>query len=1103
MNNFLVRVHTDDDQIRDELHNQFAQNFVSGDPPKEAPHESEKWEEAPRYVLTEHYVDTYLTPFLIRSDEEGDPYNCVVCQLDVRFGKRGLVTCNDVTTSNHVTTPKGDARSDERTLLVQLCGSHIYFENMQEEGFHVKTNQRGKKFREYKIKNRDVLLLHGSCNYTDVKGLYNYIRKNKQDLESALNKLEGSFFLLYIDYSDEQANIYFCNDAWGMKSVMFFYEQSSVLLTNSYGLFIHHHFNFTKGDGINYLFDNSSVDGELNLVHHDGVFRTDDEVLPKWSGSPRRGSQQEQGNIPPQSIINDKVGTQISPYHIYSVNIFEKGKITLNKITKRNSIYTKYTDWSNDHLSVEENFHRICNFVEGIYFTHSGYREEWALLKRTIQESVKHYIHGDADKRRDAQTMLNNCFVQTYMKLLRGVIERKIEEVFPNTEDQSEVGKNHLNGAGENEKFTENFMQNVPFRVECNQREGKDKSVGILFSGGIDSTLLALTTIRSYFSRYTDGYVELVNVCFDDNAVDRYTSLISYEQIVKLHPEHDIRLVFVDVSAEDLLKYERIIFSLMSPNSTTMDFNISAAFFFANLGRGVLFPRSFFQRPEWAYIKGRASPALNVPNGNGAEATFTESTVIDATVIKATGTDATVAKSKCRVCQFVMSSKCVHRCCSVCCRKLRYVYRRELSQGASSQTPSQTPRSGDIYQIEHDANKGDKSLYLIVKKKKVLINFELFAECAAHKERMYDYELIDSLFRDFNRELGKRELHEEEECNIEQAQPNGNAPSRVDMLRDTRHSNFIDQFVAKHAENDPQKFEQIKRLFYVKSKKKGHHGTSVDDQKKEKLFIDVDESPQKEETLNYLKRDLYQSCTASHSIAEEGSYECKHHLLIIGSGADELFGGYYRQNNRQPAKRESKQKTHFKKNEMIKDVRRIWMRNLYRDDRILCFTSFSDKVLFYPYLDMNLVDFLFSVSFYMIEAPLGGLAQTQGEPSFPKSVAKGEPSNVGCLSVNLDECSSIYEFIRTHKVSKWVLRMGLFFSHCKELMLFKKKAIQFGSKSKNVQMYMREWISREAGKLTGGEIPMGEIPVGDTHASSEWVLPSDKKKGTDRYTLLS
>ncbi|KJP89933.1 hypothetical protein AK88_00389 [Plasmodium fragile] len=1103
MNNFLVRVHTDDDQIRDELHNQFAQNIVSGDSPTEAPHDSQQWEEAPRYILTEHYVDTYLTPLLIKNDE-GDPYHCVVCELDVRRGEsapEGGTTVNVLATSNDVTTANC-ARTDQRTLLLHLCASHIYFEHMEEEEFREKTNQQGKRFREYKIKNRNVLLLDGSCSYTDkggsyerttdVKGLYNYISKNKHDLENALNRLEGSFFLLYIQYSNEHANIYFLNDSWGMKSVIFFYEQSSVLLTSSYGLFINYDFNFTKRDGDNYVFNNFSVQKELNLVHHDGVFRTENNILPNGNGSSTRWcKERQQGDLKPQSIINEKVGAQISPYYMYKFNIFEKNKVMLNRIIKKNSIYTKYTEWTGDDLSIEENFNRMCNFVESNYFLYSGYADEWALLKSTIQESMKKYMHGDGDQRRDAQTVLNNSFVHLYMKLLRGVIERKMNEVFSNSDDQSKVGmKNHLNGTGENEKKkeTEKFVQNIPFTIKCDTVGGEGKSVGILFSGGIDSTLLTLTTIKAYFTQFTNGYIELINVSFDDNAVDRYTSIMSYEQIIKLYPQYDIRLVFVDVSPKDLLKYERIIFSLMSPSNTTMDFNISAAFFFSNLGKGVLFPRPFLHSPEWAYIKGRASRVLNVACQRGEEASGADST----------GIEATEGKSKCRVCEFVMRRKCVHRCCSACCRKLRYVHRRKFSKGESSQEScnGETTRSGDIYQVERDENSGERSrktLYLIVKKKRVLINFELFPECPAHKERVYDYERIDSLFKDFNTELAKRELNEEE-------QQNGNSPAPTETFKDTCHTNFIDQFVAKHAENDPQKFEQIKNLFYVKAKKKGNNDISMDHQRKEKLFIE--ESPQKEEeTLNYLKKDLYMNCGGSHCIAEEegAPYQCNHQLLIIGSGADELFGGYYRQNNAHVAKRGTKHSTNLKKNEMIKDVRRIWNRNLYRDDRILSFTSFSNKVLFYPYLDMNLVNFLLMISFYMIEAPLGGSVHMQGLSCFTTNVIKGEGhSNVGCLSDNLEECCHLYELIRTHKLSKWVLRMAIFFSHCKELMLFKKKAIQFGSKSKNVQMYMREWLSREDATLT-----VGEVLTGERHPSSKRPLPSDKKKGTDRYTLLS
>ncbi|CAM9789093.1 unnamed protein product [Scytosiphon promiscuus] len=112
--------------------------------------------------------------------------------------------------------------------------------------------------------------------------------------------------------------------------------------------------------------------------------------------------------------------------------------------------------------------------------------------------------------------------------------------------------------------------------------------VGVLFSGGLDSVVLAAAGPAVPKGEAID----LINVCFDSpsghQSPDRLASIAAAEELKRLFPSHDWRLICVDASYEDVLGHSGEVWRVMQPCSTTMDFNIAAAFWFASRGAGWL-----------------------------------------------------------------------------------------------------------------------------------------------------------------------------------------------------------------------------------------------------------------------------------------------------------------------------------------------------------------------------------------------------------------------------------------------------------------------------------------------------------------------------------
>ncbi|GBE59613.1 Asparagine synthase family protein, putative [Babesia ovata] len=134
----------------------------------------------------------------------------------------------------------------------------------------------------------------------------------------------------------------------------------------------------------------------------------------------------------------------------------------------------------------------------------------------------------------------------------------------------------------------------------CNSRTVRDR-VTILFSGGLDSSLLACMVAQHVKDIEC---IELVNVAFKPKvAPDRITAICTFEDLTRIYPEVNFKLILVDVETEEYKKVEPELMKRIMPNNTHMDLNIAAALYYAVALRGTVMRPQLIHTQEWQEIK--------------------------------------------------------------------------------------------------------------------------------------------------------------------------------------------------------------------------------------------------------------------------------------------------------------------------------------------------------------------------------------------------------------------------------------------------------------------------------------------------------------------
>ena len=124
--------------------------------------------------------------------------------------------------------------------------------------------------------------------------------------------------------------------------------------------------------------------------------------------------------------------------------------------------------------------------------------------------------------------------------------------------------------------------------------QAEEANLAILFSGGLDCTVLAGLIAKNRILTEGSGHIDLLTVGFENprtglgahESPDRMLSKKSWFHLAKLFdsPLSRFRLVEVNVSYKEWLAHRQVVKDLMYPARTEMDLSIAIAFYFASRG---------------------------------------------------------------------------------------------------------------------------------------------------------------------------------------------------------------------------------------------------------------------------------------------------------------------------------------------------------------------------------------------------------------------------------------------------------------------------------------------------------------------------------------
>ena len=170
------------------------------------------------------------------------------------------------------------------------------------------------------------------------------------------------------------------------------------------------------------------------------------------------------------------------------------------------------------------------------------------------------------------------------------------------------------------DQFEAILLQAVGERIEaqpqtckncCLQtKECSHCKLAILFSGGLDSSVLALLAAKYYESKNENVTIDLINVAFQqpDNGYevpDRITALQAYTELKTVCPSIHFNLLLVNVTKDELRHWrEFCIKDLLHPLDTVLDDSIGCAIWFAARGLGELCDGKAYTSPARVLLLG-------------------------------------------------------------------------------------------------------------------------------------------------------------------------------------------------------------------------------------------------------------------------------------------------------------------------------------------------------------------------------------------------------------------------------------------------------------------------------------------------------------------
>lgn len=114
------------------------------------------------------------------------------------------------------------------------------------------------------------------------------------------------------------------------------------------------------------------------------------------------------------------------------------------------------------------------------------------------------------------------------------------------------------------------------------RRMGHHSSAAVLFSGGLDSAVVAALA-----ARHCAHTLHLYNVSFGptfEKSADRQAALVTHQVLQAKYPDKTILFQDIVVTWEDICEHEPHVRTILKPKETLMDVNIATALWFASAG---------------------------------------------------------------------------------------------------------------------------------------------------------------------------------------------------------------------------------------------------------------------------------------------------------------------------------------------------------------------------------------------------------------------------------------------------------------------------------------------------------------------------------------
>jgi asparagine synthetase B (glutamine-hydrolysing) len=152
-----------------------------------------------------------------------------------------------------------------------------------------------------------------------------------------------------------------------------------------------------------------------------------------------------------------------------------------------------------------------------------------------------------------------------------------------------------------------------------NNRTFESPNIAVLFSGGLDCTLIARL---AHDILPLNEPVDLLNVAFEnprtmaaaskispsvsayESCPDRKTGRSSHLELLRVCGGREWRFIAIDVPFEESQSHHTTIVKLMAPHNTEMDLSIAKAFYFAARGQGqIIDHKTCENRPYWTIAR--------------------------------------------------------------------------------------------------------------------------------------------------------------------------------------------------------------------------------------------------------------------------------------------------------------------------------------------------------------------------------------------------------------------------------------------------------------------------------------------------------------------